>query len=221
MALRRAPTADPGTLLGRGIYDVAEISHLVGRSTYEVSTWSRPTADYAALLLPRRGGLFTFYDLITANVTAELRRRGVKLAEIRRSRSYLADDLKVDWPLAHAVGLNILSTVGTDVFVKKDEWVAAGKGGQRAFGDVIEPLIHRLTFDGDTEMANAWNPHDGVVIKPDVQAGAPCVEGTRISTQLIAELVEAGEHPEDVADDYDLAYPLVLHAVEFEHDLAA
>jgi uncharacterized protein (DUF433 family) len=207
-------------LLGRGIYDVAEVARLVRRTADEVAGWAAATHERDALLFPRQDRLLSFYDLVTAHVVAEFRDRGVPLVKLRDARQTLARLFDVDWPLAHAATFNGLATVGSDVFVLAEEWIDAGRGGQAALQEVVEPLLHRLDFDAES-MAATWRPVRGVLLDPAVQAGAPCIEGTRIATELVAELVDAGEDVADVADDYGVAPDLVRAAVEFEHGLAA
>ena len=208
-------------LLGHGIYDLDEIARLVRRSSAEVSTW---TTGGQALLSPRKGRLFGFYDLVTAVVTAELRRRQVPLVRVQDARKWLADDVlpDVQWPLAHAVGLKALASVGRNVYFHhpQEGWLDASSGGQRPFVAVVSPLIRHLTFD-ELGMASEWRPVRGIVVDPDVQAGAPCLDGTRIPTTLIAELVEAGEDPEDIAQDYALDIRLVKTAMGYETQLTA
>jgi uncharacterized protein (DUF433 family) len=207
-------------LLGRGIYDLAEVARLVRRSADEVAGWAVATEDRDALLFPRQDRLLSFYDLVTAHVVAEFRGRGVPLFKLRDARHMLARHFELDWPLAHAAGLRRLASSGSDVYVLLEEWVDAGRGGQRAFQEIVGPLLRHLDFDAES-MATTWRPVRGVLLDPAVQAGAPCLEGTRIATELVAELVEAGEDVEDVADDYGVDPALVRAAVEFEHGLAA
>jgi uncharacterized protein (DUF433 family) len=210
-------------LLGRGIYDLGEVARLVHRTADEVEGWAKPAGSYGPLLIARERRLFSFYDLVTAVVTAELRARSVPLPRIRRARDYLAIDAKVDWPLAHYASLGRLANVGSDVFVRDwdDEWIDAGRGGQRAFPAVIKPLLHHLRFDAPNGMASSWNPSSSVVVDPRVQAGAPCVKGTRVPTEMLADLLAAGESPEDLARDYGLPPRAVRAALDFEHSLAA
>jgi len=218
-------TEQTALLLGRGIYDLNELARLTGRSPDEVSGWALPATagrhQREALLLPAEGRLFSFLDLVTAIVCAELRGRGVPLGKVRDAREHLADRLHVDRPFAHKEGLRRLATVGRDVYFYEDsDWVDAGKGGQAAFKIVVAPLIRRLKFGADG-MAAAWRPVDGILLDPLVQAGAPCLEGTRVSTQFVLSLVEAGEAPEDIADDYELPLKTIKKALDFEYTLAA
>lgn len=205
-------------LLGRGIYDLGEIARLVQRSPAEVSTWARSTARTDALLFPRQSRLFAFPDLVTAVVVAELRGRDVRLDRIRHARHYLATKVESDWPLAHFAALNELATSGASVYVgSKRDWLDASEGGQMAFYEVASPLMRRLEFGRDG-LATLWRPVDGIVVNPAIQAGAPCVEGTRISTEFLAELEFVGEEPEDIAHDYDLDIALVSQALRYEHE---
>jgi uncharacterized protein (DUF433 family) len=208
-----------GLLLGRGIYDVDEIARLVRRKPAEVTTWADRTHP---LLIPQDRRVFSFYDLISAAVAAEMRRRQVPLHVVRDARKWLYNEFKVPWPLAHAAGLQKLATVGRSVyFLEGAEWLDAGLGGQRPFDAVVQPLIKHLQFDDSSSMAIRWRPADGVVLDPAVQAGAPCLADTRLTTELVAELVASGEDVEDIAGDYDVGAKLVRRALRYEESLAA
>ena len=84
---------------------------------------------------------------------------------------------------------------------------------------MVELYLVNIAFD-DQGHPSRWQPADGVVIDPAVQAGAPCVAGTRIPTATIADLL-AEEHPEDIAADYELPVEAVLLAEKFEAALSA
>jgi uncharacterized protein (DUF433 family) len=214
--------ADDDRLLGRGIYDVAEVARLVRRSVDEVARWALPAGNRDALMFPRDKRLLSFYDLVTAFVTSELRGRDVPLPKIRDARRYLASRYDVAWPLAHAASLKLLASVGKDVYFDAgSHWVDASQGGQGAFQEIVVPLVQRLEFDDDSGMASLWHPAPGVLVNPRVQAGAPCVDGTRVSTELLADLAAAGEAPDDIARDYALDPAVVHEALAFERGLAA
>jgi uncharacterized protein (DUF433 family) len=221
-------------LLGKGIYDLDEVARLVRRTRDEVAGWTHGTNTGDALLLPSDDRLLSFYDLVTAAVTAELRRREVPLVKIRDARHYLAEDYGLAWPLASAAALGDLASVGTDVYVRSrrkqvapgvrevaaGRWVDASRGGQEAFPSIIRPLLRRIEFDED-RMAERWLPAKGVVIDPRIQAGAPCIAGTRLTTELVADLVAEGDDPADVARDYDVTPAAVDAALAYERGLIA
>jgi uncharacterized protein (DUF433 family) len=86
---------------------------------------------------------------------------------------------------------------------------------QLAFHPMVEPVIRPLDY-GDDGMACRWRPAIGVTLEPGVQAGAPCVAGTRVPTGVIAASLRAGEPADDVAFHLDLTLDQVEAARRFE-----
>lgn len=63
---------------------------------------------------------------------------------------------------------------------------------------------------------NRQAPDERIVTDPAVLLGKPIVRGTRVPVYLIAGLVEAGQTPEEVVDDYpDLTVEDVEAAVAY------
>ncbi len=215
--------ADPGTVsyLGKGIYDICEVARLLCRGRAMVEGWTRARAGALPLLTGELGGLFSFWDLVSLRVVAELRRRGVPRDHIARGAKHLEMTLETDRPFAHEA----LATVGTGFFADvAGEWEDAGQGGQLAFQATVEPLLKPITFNDD-KMASIWRPHERVWINPEVQAGTPCVDGTRVPTRLLASLLNP-EQPDEsafkaVCDDYRLTERQVRSALDYEVAIAA
>ena len=46
---------------------------------------------------------------------------------------------------------------------------------------------------------------DRIVVNPRVMAGKPVIRGTRITVDLILELLAAGMEPEEIAEDYKIS----------------
>ncbi len=205
-----------GSYLGRGIYDVAEVARLIGRTRGRVEGWTRAGAEKPPLLSGELDGLFSFWDLLSLRVVGELAQRGVPRGEIARGAEYLAAELGTHRPFAHEG----LATVGRGFFARIGSWVDVGMGGQQAFQIVVEPLLEPITFN-HSGMASIWRPHTSVWVNPEVQAGAPCVDGTRIPTRTLADLQDAGLGIEELSDDYLLSPNQVQAAIAYEASLAA
>ena len=195
-------------LLGRGIYDVAEVARIVRRHSDTVARWARGTDPLHHVESDR---IISFLDLISLWVISELIRRGVPRREIRAGGEYVAEHVGTRYPFAH----RDLATVGAGFFGKFKEWVDVGKGGQGSFPAVIEELLSPIEFGSDLH-ASIWRPAEGVWLNPEVQAGAPCVDGTRVPTKVIADLEAAGDHIEDIADDLSLDISQVRAALQYE-----
>jgi uncharacterized protein (DUF433 family)/DNA-binding transcriptional MerR regulator len=200
------------SLIGRGIYDPTEAARLVRVHPDTLDRW---TTGKRPLVTPAFERFFDFEDLVSLLVIAELWRRGVQTSEIRRGVEVLAEVLDVDRPLAHIDAPKRLATVGRSFFANIDQWADAGRGFQLAFQPMIEPVLRPLEYDTHG-MAHLWRPLDRVAVTPEVQAGTPCVEATRVPTTTIDGLVRVGEDVEDIAFDLDLEIDQIEAALRFE-----
>ncbi len=195
-------------LLGRGIYDLAEAARVVGRDPDTVARWTRGANPLHHVESDR---IISFLDLISLWVISELIRRRVPQGQIRAGGEYVAKHVGTDYPFAH----ERLATVGAAFFSKFDEWVDVGRGGQRSFPAMIGELLSPIEFGPDLH-ASIWRPAKGVWLNPNVQAGAPCIDGTRVPTRVIADLEAVGDHIEDIADDLRLNVAQVRDALQYE-----
>jgi len=210
--------------LGRGIYDVAEVARLLRKTRQRVEGWTRSGPRSSPLLTGEFAGLFSFWDLMSLRVIAELLDRGVLRDHILHGAEHLSLSLGTNRPFAH----ESLATVGVGFFAEVESgvgWENIGQGGQLAFQDVVVPLLEPIEFN-DKGMAAIWRPRAEVWINPAVQAGEPCVDGTRVPTGLIARLLPtdddrapSDEEIAEVSDDYRLSVAQVRAALGFEHSL--
>lgn len=203
-----AHSATEPTLLGAGIYDLTEAARLVGRAADTIARWVRGAE---ALHRVRDAKILNFLDIISLLVISELVRRRVPKPEIRRGGKYLSRKLDTNYPFAHKE----IVTAGAALFGKFGDWVDIGKGGQLAFQVVIRKYLKPISYGGD-DLASAWRPRPRILVNPAIQAGAPCIEGTRVPTLMIAELVESPEDYPQIAGDYRLTVEDVQAAVEYE-----
>lgn len=80
------------------------------------------------------------------------------------------------------------------------------------------PELQRIEY-GPDELASVWRPRDRIWVNPRVQAGAACIDQTRIPTATVYGIVQGGDDIEDVASDYDIDVEDVRTAHVFERDL--
>ncbi len=205
--------------LGRGIYDIAKAACLLHSTHLRIENWTRTGARKPPILTPELEGLFSFWDLMSLRVMAKLIDKGVKRDHIITGAEHLAQALGTNRPFAH----KSLAAAGTGFFTSIYQtvgWEDIRQGGQLVFQEVVSPLLEPITFD-DSDMAAIWRPHLHVWINPEVQAGEPCIDGTRVPTGLIAALISTDDDIAEVTDDYRLSEEQVRAALDFEYSLAA
>jgi len=78
--------------------------------------------------------------------------------------------------------------------------------------------LKAISYD-DLGVAQRWRPAPLVVLDPRVQAGTPCIEGTRIPTQVVATMLDT-DSAETVGEELDLTVEQVHAAANFEAALA-
>ena len=207
------------TMIGSGLYDATEVALLCGLAPDQVVRWSTATTHGEPPVSASFDRLFSFADLVAFTVARQVRNNGVSDRHLRNGVAALRSAWGIDNPLASEQVIDRLATSG-DSFLAQidDDYEDIGRGGQGTFQEVIKVHLKRIQFDG-TGRPTRWTPIDGVSIDPEVQAGAPCLKGTRIPTRVVAERA-AVEHDDDVAFDLDLALSAIEAAVRFEELLA-
>jgi len=197
-----------GSHVHKGIYDVGEASRLLGIPRSRLDRWSGRTGTEPALVTPEHGDAFSFADIVTLSIIDELRLRDVPEDSARAAHEVLAHLIGTPSPFAHE-----RLTAG---------WGAGPRPGgldERTFLTWTLPIVRSLEH-GPDGLAYLWRPTPCVWLNARVQAGAPCIDQTRIPTLLVAQLVGSGDHPEDVADDFGITKDQIDAALRFEQLLA-
>ncbi len=131
-------------------------------------------------------------------------------------------ELGTDYPFAHKELATVRRSFFANIVGLSED---AGESGQLAFEDIIDPFLKSVSFD-QSDMAKIWKPYTGVWINPAFQAGAPCVDGTRIPTAQLAGLIGSEKDIDsvvgiEVSEDYGLTADQIRAALSFEASLVA
>lgn len=208
------------TMIGSGLYDASEVGLIVGLMPDRVVRWTTDSANGKAPVVPTFDRLFSFADLVALTVVAQIR-ANVSDRHLRGGVSELRTRFGIVNPLAVNSIIAQLATSGDSFLLREagDEFDDIGRGGQGTFREVVELDLKRIEFD-DRGGPARWRPIDGIVIDPSIQAGAPCIEGTRIPTAVIASRL-ASDEPDDIAFDLDIEFAAIEVAARFEELLAS
>jgi uncharacterized protein (DUF433 family) len=212
---------DMGRLVGLGVYDALEISFLLGTNPERIVRWSLPDQrNLPPIVSPYLDSLFTFEDLVSFAIALHLRRRGVSDKDLRNGVDALRRRTNVPRPLANQSVIGKIATSGPSFLIQQDdEWIDLGRGGQGTFKAVVRVYLKGIAFD-QLGVANKWIAATGVLIDPKIQAGTPCIEGTRIPTSTIRELLE-DETIREISSDLELSSQQIEAARDFELSLAS
>jgi uncharacterized protein (DUF433 family) len=200
-------------------YWLAHRAPFVGPSSRHLYAWIRHGLRWDGLSdIPRHRLVLDFYDLIRMRMIVIMRSRGLSMPLIRRAEEEARRLTGSRQPFV----TEQVWTSSSDVFLRlADMLVAASKGGQVAMSfleEYLTPVLHGISFGPDRKAAS-WRPSERVLIDPSVQFGSPCVEGTRIATETLSALREAGDSIETISRAYGLKERDVLAAIRWEETL--
>ena len=188
-------------------------------STKAIAAWIRHGLQIRTHQVSSRRRVVTFNDLIRMRMVALLRTRGLTLREILEAEDFAR---RLSGSMQPFV-TEPLWTSGSDVFMKfGKKLIDISRLGQYAMDFISEylfPVHHGLTF-GEDHLAELWRPSELITIDPRVEFGAPCIEGTRVQTEVLWSLNRAGDSPDFLAKVYGLGIEKVRAAIEWEERLA-
>jgi uncharacterized protein (DUF433 family) len=192
-------------------YSVAEASRITGVGEPTLRYWitGHNKAKPAIVIPSRKQHVLSYTNVVEAFVLGAIRRRNVKLQNVRKAIDYLEKQLEVPHPLAREP----FQTDGVDLFVERfGELINASSHGQIAMREVLAIYLERIEYDKEGLPAILYpfpfkrEPKDQprvIAVNPFIQFGRPVIAGTRIPTDILAERFYAGETIEQLAEDYD------------------
>lgn len=230
--VRVTPSVVP---LERPVYGMSQAARLLNLRTDALRRWidgyERAGTSYAPVIREERTGIdtVTWGEFVEAGYLREYRARQVSLQYLRPVISILREELGVRYPLAtlkpytsgRSLALKVQKQVGLDPSLNI---VVLGRDGSLHLTDAAVAFLEKVDFaDSGTRDARRLYPLGRtvpVVLDPDHGFGEPTLaSGAR--TEVVAELVAAGEPRERVATVYGVTLDDVDAAVRYENDRAA
>lgn len=220
------------TVRDRPAYPLGEAARYVRVAPATLRSWviGRPYATSSGVrhwpalikLADHERRLFSFNNLIESHVLRALRTaHGTPVSAIRKALTYAADELGESRLLLHRK----LSTNAQELFLEKyGLLINLTRSGQLAMRELLAAHLQRIEWDS-ADLPLRLFPfvrmeEDGrsrsITIDPAVGFGRPTLAGRGISTQVIAQRIDAGESLEDVAADYKVSSAEVTEAVIYE-----
>ena len=184
---------------------------------------------YPPVIREHRSGsdIATWGEFVETRLLAQYRDAGVPMINMRPAVDRLREELQTPYPLASArtwLGVQskeLVRKVQEDVGLDRHLALVVVRTGQHMiqWARPADEFRRSLEWTGDGEDAQPRRirPIAGladVVIDPLRSFGEPVVRGVR--TEIIAELVRAGDSPDMIADLYELPRASVDAAVRYE-----
>jgi len=222
------------SLLDRRLYSFGQVDNILGLSSGTARRWiggySRAGRRYEPVVRPASTGdeSVTWGEFVESRLVSEFR-DAVPVLRLRPAIDMLRDELGTAYPLATARtwlepgGRELLRRVQDQVGLEKRLWLVVARSDQGLLD------LSWTTEAADFRRSAEWKGRDelGVVsalrpvadiecvrVDPLQSFGEPTVRGVR--TDIIAELVRAGDSPDMIAELYELDRPVVDAAVRYE-----
>jgi uncharacterized protein (DUF433 family) len=77
---------------------------------------------------------------------------------------------------------------------------------------------HNLSFD-IFNISASWRPYDNILLDPKIQYGEPCIDGTRVPTQVLYSLYRAGDSIDNLSYLYDIQPSRIVDAITWENHI--
>jgi uncharacterized protein (DUF433 family) len=164
----------------------------------------------------------SFWNLVEAHVLRALRTdHGVSVRAVRQALGFAESQLGVERLL---LSPELRSRAGELFLDRYGELINLSKSGQLAIRQVLETHLRRVEWDQRNSpvrlhpflMADITNHASPIVIDAAVSFGRPVLAASGISTATIAERIDNGETPQDVARDYGVSPAEIDAAVIYE-----
>ncbi len=159
-----------------------------------------------------------FRDLISLRAIAAMRANGMSHRDIMVAESVLRQHYGHDYPFAT---MEFWTLPPRDILVREGgTLLSASRHLQVAmefFEEYMQPS-HNLTFDLFSVSAS-WRPYSNVLLDPQIQFGDPCIEGTRVPTQVLYSFHRAGDSVERLSHFYGIQPSRIKDAIAWENHI--
>jgi uncharacterized protein (DUF433 family) len=213
-------------------YSLTEAAHYLRLSSGTLRSWvvgrPYPTADGPRTFAPlikaakRQPTTLSFWNLVEAHVLRALRtEHGVPVPAVRTALRYAEKELGIENLLLRR---DLLTEAGRILLDRYGELIDLSNSGQLAMRKVLEAHLRRVEWD-PSKLPIRFYPFFSsdtpgeqriIAIDPGVAFGRPIVHRVGVSTQVIADRLDAGERVDDLANDYGLSSSEIEQAVLYE-----
>lgn len=181
-------------------------------------------AQFRPLIHPPspRPPLLSFWNLVEAHVLRALRtEHGISIKDLREALRYAERHLKIERLL---LDKRLRTDAGKLFLDRYGELINLSASGQLAMRKMFDAHLKRIEWANVSfpirlypfVASSAETPEKPIAIDPAIAFGRPIVVDAGVTTQAIADRVDAGESVEEIAADYGLERADIEQAVMYE-----
>lgn len=206
-------------------YSVTDASRYLNIPLPTLHTWLRRSLyhEYFSPIIKRPSDempQLSFTNLVEAHILRVIRTvHNISLDKVRIAIEYISNRLNT----AHPLATKEFSTDGVDLFLEQVGYlVNVSRSGQLAMKEILEQLLTRVEWDENNFATRLYPELDYInddkilIIDPHISFGKATIKGTGVPTKVIAELYDAGDSIEEIAEDYDCKVVQIKKAILFE-----
>ncbi|MQY15442.1 hypothetical protein SRB5_56240 [Streptomyces sp. RB5] len=181
-------------------YSTRMAAALSGATVGQLRSWRQDRGN-GPLLRPELAAapaLYSFRDVLALRAFAHLR-QDVSLQKIRKALATLKQIGEVE----HLSSYSLVAEGDSIALVGDDDHATdlVKRPGQRVVA-TLEDILQEFAPRPGVVIPCLLRPRQHVSVDPETQGGQPVIAGTRIPFDAVAELVEDGVPPEEIADYY-------------------
>jgi uncharacterized protein (DUF433 family) len=188
-------------------------------STRHLYHWTKEGLAGGYLIGIRNKKLFiNFRDLIGLRAIAVMRANGMSHRQIITAEQVLKKWYGHDYPFAT---MEFWMLPPKDILIKEGGHLLSASRHLQSAMDFFEEYMcpsHNLTFD-IFNLSATWRPYNNVLLDPQVQYGEPCIEGTRVPTQVLWSFHNAGDSTDDLSYFYGIQKSRIEDAIAWENQI--
>jgi len=210
-------------LLAVAAYSPSDAARILSVNYTTLMYWVAGRRNHSALIKPVSSAPpeLSFINLIEGHVLKALTTRyRMRMQNVSNGLDTLKERFKSEHPLLDPR----FRTDGVSLFIQEsDQLLNLSKGGQLALKEIMEVYLQRVVWNADglvkyypfvyRERAN--EPRI-ISMTPPISFGQSVIDGTGISTAVIAARFAAREDPEMLATEYGLSKEEIWEAIRWE-----
>jgi len=125
----------------------------------------------------------------------------------------MSKHLQTNYPFAN----QDLWTVGSEIFYGEEDFLISAETGQPTFPKIHKGFAKKVEYN-DRRFAHKFYPlgkEKTIVVNPKIQFGLPTIEGTRILTDVIYDMILGGVNKQDISESYGIDINNIEDVIEF------